>query len=197
MVGCRAWVFRCAPAGFRRHPEDVLGDVFVAVLGGLGSPFGQNRRMALLEGVGDVFQKDEAQDDVLVFGGVHAAAQGVCHAPKLGLIARGGAVAAGLCVRVRAGFSRLCACHSFLFLRLSMRRQLLPALAAGTTGQPHGLTLPWLSRHCNRETHRCWRGRNPTLPVAARQTAELLRSPRCYLPAAAVGSSRTAAPARC
>ena len=85
------------PAGLRRHPEDVLGDVFVAVLGSFGSPFGQNRRMALLEGVGDVFQKDEPQDDVLVFGRVHAAAQGVRHAPQLGLIACRGAVAAGLC----------------------------------------------------------------------------------------------------
>ena len=103
------------PAGLRRHPEDVLGDVFVAVLGCLGAPFGQNRRMALLEGVGDVFQKDEAQDDVLVLGRVHAAAQGVCHAPKLGLIARGGAVSAGLCVRVGACFCRLCACHGLLF----------------------------------------------------------------------------------
>ena len=44
-----------SPAGLRRHPEDVLGDVLVAVLGSFGSPFGQNRRMALLEGIGDVF----------------------------------------------------------------------------------------------------------------------------------------------
>ena len=62
------------PAGLGRHPEDVLGNVFVAVLGGLTAPFGENRRMALLEGVGDVFQKDETQDDVFVFGRVHAAA---------------------------------------------------------------------------------------------------------------------------
>ena len=103
-----------SPAGLRRHPEDVLGDVLVAVLGSFGAPFGQNRRMALLEGIGDVFQEDEAQDDVLVLGGVHAAAQGVRHAPKLLLIARGGAVAAGLYDRIGACFSRLCSCHGLL-----------------------------------------------------------------------------------
>ena len=114
MVGLARLGLQMRPAGLRRHPEDVLGDVFVAVLGGLGAPFGQNRRMALLEGVGDVFQKDEPQDDVLVLGRVHAAAQGVCHAPKLGLIARGGAVAAGLCVCFGGCFPRLRACHGFL-----------------------------------------------------------------------------------
>ena len=31
----------------------------------------------LLEGVGDVLEEDQAEDDVLVLGGVHVAAQGV------------------------------------------------------------------------------------------------------------------------
>ena len=47
----------------------------------------------LLEGVGDVLEEDQAEDDVLVFGGVHAAAQRVGHLPELGLVAdvrRGG-----------------------------------------------------------------------------------------------------------
>jgi hypothetical protein len=52
----------------------------------------------LLEGVGDVLEEDQPQDDVLVFGGVHAAPQGIGHAPQFGLIADGGAVI--LCDRV-------------------------------------------------------------------------------------------------
>ena len=37
--------------------------------------------MALLEGVGDVLEEDQTEHDVLVLGGVQAAAQGVGHAP--------------------------------------------------------------------------------------------------------------------
>jgi hypothetical protein len=49
------------------HPEDAGGPVFVRVLGTgslalLGLQFGVLR----LEGVGDVLEKDEAEDDVLV-----------------------------------------------------------------------------------------------------------------------------------
>jgi len=41
----------------------------------------------LLEGVGDVLEEDQVEDDVLVLGGVHAAAQGVGHLPELGFVA--------------------------------------------------------------------------------------------------------------
>ena len=75
------------PAGLGRHPEDVLSDVFVAVLGGLFTPFGEQVSVALLEGVGDVLQEDQSKDDVLVLGGVHASTQGVGHLPELGLVA--------------------------------------------------------------------------------------------------------------
>ena len=114
MVGWRAWALRCA-----QRASGGTQKMFSAMYSSRSSaasaaPFGENRRMALLEGVGDVFQKDEAQDDVFVFGRVHAAAQGVCHAPKLSLIARGGAVAAGLCVCFGGCFPRLRACHGLL-----------------------------------------------------------------------------------
>ena len=75
------------PAGLLRHPEDILGNIFVSVLGGLPAPFGQNRRMALLEGIGDIFQKDKSEYDVLVLGGIHRSAQGVGHVPELGFVA--------------------------------------------------------------------------------------------------------------
>jgi len=41
------------------------------------------------EGVGDVLEEDQAEDDVFVLGGIHAAAEGVGHGPQLGLVADG------------------------------------------------------------------------------------------------------------
>jgi len=85
------------PARFSRNPEDVLGEIFILVLqhlvahgglldvpfalgvGGLAVKFAAS----LLEGVGDVLEEDEAQDDVFVFGSVHVIAQLVCCLPHL------------------------------------------------------------------------------------------------------------------
>ena len=61
-------------------------------LGGVFPELGQNRGMALLEGVGDVLQEDQAEHDVLVLGGVHRAPQGVGHRPQLGFVADRGPV---------------------------------------------------------------------------------------------------------
>ena len=81
------------PTSLRRHPEDVLGDVFVPVLGRVLAPLGEHGLAAFLEGVGDVLEEDQPEDDVLVLGGVHRAAQRVGHRPQLGLITgRGAAV---------------------------------------------------------------------------------------------------------
>ena len=82
-------ILEITPARFGRHPEDALGGVLVPVLGGLFTPSVQHQRVALLEGVGDVLEEDEAEDDVLVLGGVHAAAEGVGHAPELGAVVEG------------------------------------------------------------------------------------------------------------
>ena len=76
------------PAGLQRHPEDVLAAVLVHVLGVVPlCRLGLQPRVHLKEGVGDVLEEDEAEDDVLVLGGVHAAPKGVSHPPKLGLVA--------------------------------------------------------------------------------------------------------------
>ena len=94
------------PAGFGRQPEDIRGEIFVAILGGFGAlrfvldePFalgiGEAEQQLLaffLEGVGDVFQEDEAEADVLVFRGVHVPAHLVGGGPKLGFKVEGGAV---------------------------------------------------------------------------------------------------------
>ena len=53
--------------------------------------------MLRLEGVGDVLEEDQAEDDVLVLGRVHVVAQRVGGGPELGLEAEvgGGVVALG------------------------------------------------------------------------------------------------------
>ena len=53
------------PARFLGHPEHVLGEVFVRVLGG-GGVLGQQRGALRLEGVRDVLEEDQAERDVLV-----------------------------------------------------------------------------------------------------------------------------------
>ena len=88
MVGLLGAVLEVGPARAGRHPEDVLGFVFVRVFGigaGVVAFAGDELRVVLLEGVGDVFEEDEAEDDVLVFRRVHVVAQLVGGEPELGL----------------------------------------------------------------------------------------------------------------
>ena len=76
------------PARLGRHPEDALGAVLVGILGvGALRLLGDELGVMLLEGVGDVLEEDQPEDDVLVLGGVHAAAQRVGHPPELGFVA--------------------------------------------------------------------------------------------------------------
>ena len=49
-----------------------------------------------LEGVGDVFEEDQAEDDVLVFRRVHVVAELVGGEPELGFEAEVGALCVGL-----------------------------------------------------------------------------------------------------
>ena len=99
MVGCLACAFRCAQRASGRHPEDVLRAVLVSVLGvGAARLLRHELRVLFLEGVGDVFEEDQAEDDVLVFGRVHAAPQRIGHLPELGFVTDSGAVAARLSI---------------------------------------------------------------------------------------------------
>ena len=84
------------PAGGGRHPEHVGHGVVVAffqrfgVVGGVGQvevagfvpECGLQLGAALVEGIGDVLQEDQAEDDVLVLGRVHAGAQLVGGGPE-------------------------------------------------------------------------------------------------------------------
>ena len=117
-----------APAGLGRHPEDVFGAVLVRVLGGgtlrlLGFQAG----VPFLEGIGNVFEKDQPEDDVLVLGCVHCAAQGIGHRPQLGLMSGRGGV--GFCSRIAAPL-----------LRPSPRHVPCPSIkrcAVGASRRPH------------------------------------------------------------
>jgi len=93
------------PACLGRHPEDGERTVLVRVFGiGTLRLLGDELGVLLLEGVGDVLQEDQAEDDVLVLGGVHRAAQGVGHLPELGFVADGdGARVAWRLLRHRSG----------------------------------------------------------------------------------------------
>jgi hypothetical protein len=82
-----------SPAGIDGHPEDVLGFVFVRVFGIRAGvvAFACNELGAVLfEGVGNVFQEDEAENDVLVFRRVHVVAELVGGEPELGFKAQVG-----------------------------------------------------------------------------------------------------------
>ena len=90
-VGPRGLVLQVLPARLGRHPEHPLGGVLVAALqqafelragDAVGFQLGLELLAAGLEGVGDVLQEQQAEDDVLVLGGVDLAAQGVGGFPE-------------------------------------------------------------------------------------------------------------------
>ena len=85
-VGVPGVVAQVGPAGGRRHKENVFCLVFVAVFGIGSFVFAFAFREGCKErfkGIGDVFEKDQAEYDVLVFGGVNILAQLVRRAPEL------------------------------------------------------------------------------------------------------------------
>ena len=100
------------PARFFGYPEHIGGAVFVLVfgVGAVVFAFALNQfGVVLVEGLGDVFEKNQAKDDVLVFRRVHVVAQLVGGEPELGFKAEvGGGVGR------RSGFRGFCFGHVFL-----------------------------------------------------------------------------------
>ena len=92
MVGWCAWVCRTDQRASGGTQKMFWARYSSAVFGGFCTPFDDllhQLRVGFLEGVGDVLEEYEAEDDVLVLGGVHAAAEGVGHAPELGAVVEG------------------------------------------------------------------------------------------------------------
>ena len=81
MVGCLARPCKYDQRAILLHPKNVVGGVFVAVFG-VGAFFLHQRGVLFLERVGDVFEKNQAEDDVLVFAGIHVAAELFSGGPK-------------------------------------------------------------------------------------------------------------------
>ena len=102
MVGCGALAFRCDQRASFGTQKMFCGAVLVRIL-----RVGALRLLRFefgvlgLEGVGDVLEEDQAEDDVLVLGRVHVVAERVGGGPELGLEAEvGGVVAvASFCFR--------------------------------------------------------------------------------------------------
>src|SRR5688500_7794733 len=75
------------PARFGWHPENTQRAVLVRIFGvGALRFLDFQLRVLLLERVGNVLEKKQTEDNVLVLGGIHAAAQRVRHLPKLGFV---------------------------------------------------------------------------------------------------------------
>jgi hypothetical protein len=98
--------FQELPTRLEWYPKNVAGAVLVRVLdqsrNGIGAiPCARREEILipgivhraakigvmLFEGIGDVVEEDEAKDNMLVLGGVHATAQRIGHAPHFGLVA--------------------------------------------------------------------------------------------------------------
>jgi hypothetical protein len=72
---------------FLRHPKDARGSVLVGVFRvGTLIALCLEFRMLGFEGVRDVFQKNETEDDMLVLSRIHVVAERICHAPELRFI---------------------------------------------------------------------------------------------------------------
>lgn len=81
------------PARLRRHPEDTERAILVRIFRVRALRFfGFEPGVLFFESVGNVFEKDQAEDDVFVLRRIHAAPERVCHLPKLLLVADGSTV---------------------------------------------------------------------------------------------------------
>src|ERR1051325_3883702 len=75
-------VLKVCPPRRSRYPENVLRLVFILVFG-VGAFFFGEFGVLLLEGIGNVLQKDQTEDDMLVLGCVHVGTEFVGSEPEL------------------------------------------------------------------------------------------------------------------
>lgn len=69
------------PPGLRRHPKDVFGGVFVPILG-IGTFILHQRGVLFIESVGDIFEENEAQDDMFILCGIQVASEFIRSRPE-------------------------------------------------------------------------------------------------------------------
>jgi hypothetical protein len=126
IFGRGALALRCDQRASFGNPEDVLGAVLVRVFRvGAFRPLSVELGVLRLERVGDVFEEDQAEHDVLVLGRIHVVAQRIGGLPELGLetqpslgISRpGAAVVGGLSARHGLPFSRFASYTSVVYGR--------------------------------------------------------------------------------
>ena len=170
------------PPGLLRHPEDVLGPVFVGVFGIGPLVLGRQKPLVhLLERVGDVLQEDQPQDDVLVFRRVHVVAELVGGEPQLGLESEVGPVA----VALAAGGDLLLAHFArFRFQRRLLRvafasPPILPRRRAYARSALSGKTLFYRIGGLH-TSNPCLTPLHVRLFGSARAWSQLERSPRCW-----------------
>ena len=78
-------VLQVRPARFGRYPKNVDGAILVGVFGvGALALLRDELRAIFLERIGNVFEKDQTEDDVFVFRRVHIVAQLVSRRPQRG-----------------------------------------------------------------------------------------------------------------
>ena len=105
MVGCLALAWRWdqrASFGTQKTFSALYSSGSSAIRACVVALTGDELGAVLLEGVGNVFKEDEAEDDVLVLRRVHVIAQLVSSEPELGLEANGGGRLRGRGARFRS-----------------------------------------------------------------------------------------------
>ena len=122
---------KVGPAGVGGYPENVFRLVFVRVFGICPGvvPFAcQKLGSMLLEGIRDVFQEDQTQDNVLVLRRVHVIAELVGGEPELGLEADVGSSLGFGCFLLGHGRANsLSVCYFILVMGLSVFRKTCPS----------------------------------------------------------------------
>ena len=121
MVGWLGLRLQVRPARLGRHPEDALRrGTRRGLRGRRPAAFSASSAACCSSKASEMYlRKMQAEDDVLVLGGVHAAAQGVGHLPELGFVADvggGGARCAGLSLCGQFVFTRCLQLHEPLVL---------------------------------------------------------------------------------
>jgi len=88
-------ILEIVPSRSGRHPEDIFGAVLIGIFGICACLVGfasYELRAMLFEAVGNIFEEDQAKNNVLVFRRIHVAAELISSEPKLSFEANVGRI---------------------------------------------------------------------------------------------------------